>query len=248
MILNKFPNLTLIILALSLLALSIFINQKYPQKSAYEINNFHSPNFHSQTEVDELRKPSKAEAIQITLPEFDFQTQMSESGNKLNMWFVYFCEPECEQLWLSLLDDQGQPTNILVHHKIIEDLPWFKVIDQGLTFYQKNPEYKTIDEYFADPNRGILLTEKSIVAALNLPTENVIYLEDNFDIGNAEAVLTTHSYLTRFQDWVAFNKVIPIPTDKQSAGSILNWQLTHKSQTDIHPDIWIAQFRASIVE
>jgi hypothetical protein len=240
-------NLIFLCLGVSLLAVGIVINKHNPPPSAFAQNNWHSAAFRGRQISDPLELPSKANAIKITTSEYYFKTSITEPSTQIRLWFFYTCEPKCQQLWLSLINDANEPEyNLLLEHPIIQKLHWFHIEDNGLRLYQKDPIYKTVKEFLASPANSTLLTEQSIVKLYPLNRDNLTFFDNTSDIGKAENILTTYSFSSARQDWIMFSRSLSVPAAKQQPGSILKWRISQQYAGENPPTLWIAQLGAAL--
>ena len=90
------------ILGILCISIALFYDHFYPRRTAAEINQQNSSGFHGRHIPDPLSPPPDENIKILETPDTIFYAQIIEGKTDFKINFWYQCNPECQQIWLSV--------------------------------------------------------------------------------------------------------------------------------------------------
>jgi hypothetical protein len=220
-ILGKLSATVLVVTSLSILGVALWVNASFARLSVLEMNQGKSSAFQGKDIQDPLREPEATNILAFNTSTYPLEGFVPNHTTILRVSFLYQCNTSCPQLWLTLPTGNDRKNQTLIHHPILDDLPWFVTIDNGLTFYQKELTYHTIADLVQANPLG-MLTEKGIAQGFDWNSHHFNYLEDTHELTDQHYIITTREPVRKFKQWYRYTKLVDISgIPRDDAGNIV---------------------------
>jgi hypothetical protein len=166
-----------------ILAISWWLNQRYGRTSASAQLGGHTNGFYGKNIKDIYAAPFKGEYREsVPLPQV-FNLKVPETQNTIRVVYRYRCVTLCSSLWMSFPSTESKtPIRLLLQHDVLKKFRFPSVTDRGITLFQKQVIYHSIDEFMNNP-----------------PTSGLVYSDTNFLQGSFDLEKTPDFIVTSYQ-------------------------------------------------
>lgn len=224
-----------LLIGISLILIGHLFDISFEKPSVKTINHGHSAAYRSKTIPDPISSPLPEEITAISDSLWPFTSQVDPSMTIGQLSFLFHCQSECPQLWLSLkLKESDQTTasawlELPVFHPAIQKIDWFSLSDQGYYLYQQPMRYLSIETLLNNASTEHIIADDEL---LSLPTLNHAQsLKQTTHINHNQYLITRYKKPDKVGDWYIYQQQINF-SNAEITNHQANWKLEQLGTKD----------------
>jgi hypothetical protein len=195
------------------------------------INRYYLP----QVEI-ETNQTTNEQFIKLVNATVVFYSKIFGDRDRTFVFFPFKFDAVDFPVWLQL--ESGESNSYLntrlIHHPQLDQLAWPKITNDNLTLFQKEPKYKTIEEFLKyPPTQSVVVSDSMLV--YEFPQLNAVKLTNTIEIDQANYILTTFKPARRVDNTYIFEHLFDATNAEINLGEELVWLIDATDASEENP-------------